>query len=142
MMRPYLLSHHRLAEHLTRAQRAGEVGLDDAMPVGLVHLEGRGLLRRARDRQEDVDLAEGFDALVTQAIERGDVGDVGGDRQRAAAALLNLGGHGLDELHAAAARHDVGARVGQTEGERAADSARTSDNDGRAAGQIKKLHEV
>ncbi len=58
------------------------------------------------------------------------------------AALLNLGGDGLDELHAAAARHDVGARVGQPEGEGAADSARTTDNDGRAAGQIKKLHEV
>ncbi len=94
------------------------------------------------DRQEDVDLAEGLDALVAQALERGDVGDIGGDRQRAAAAVLNLGGDVLDELDAAAGRDHVGARVGQTERERAADPARTTDDDGRTAGQIEQLHEV
>ena len=68
--------------------------------------------------------------------------DVGGNRQRAAAALLDLGGDVFDELHAAAGRDDVGARVGQSERERAADAARTTNDDGRAAGQIKQFHAV
>ena len=55
---------------------------------------------------------------------------------------LDLGGDVSHELDAAAARHDVGAGVGEPERERAADAARAADDDGRAAGQIEQLHEV
>ena len=52
-----------------------------------------------------------------------------------------LGGHVLDELDAAAGRDHVGARVSQPQRQRAADSARTTNDDGRPAGEIEKLHE-
>ena len=81
--------------------------------------------------EKNVDSAEGLDAHVAQALERAHVRDVGGDRQRAAAVRLDLGGDVLHELDAAAGRHHICAGLCQTERQRAADPAGTTNDDGR-----------
>ncbi len=76
-------------------------------------------------------------ARLAQALERREVADVGGDAQRAAPALLDSPATSSTSA-APARRDDVGARIGKTKRERAADAARAADDDGHPAGEIKQ----
>jgi len=81
---PVAARQHGAPEDLTGAQRPGQVGVDDGVPVVLGEVDGRHALGAAGAVDQDVDLAEPAQHLITQAFERRAIGDVGAGAQRAA----------------------------------------------------------
>ena len=124
---------HGAAEDLAGAEGAGEVGLQDVVPLLLGHLEAGHPPRLARAVDEDVDRAEGGDARGQQALERRAVGHVARLPQRAPAARLDLRGHFVDQLPPPPGGDDVRPRLGQAQGQRAADAGSPADDDRRAS---------
>ena len=83
-----------------------------------------------------MDTAELLLTGVEQPLERSGIRGVRGHRERPPPALPHFGGYRLDPVGAAAGDDHIGARVGETEGEHAADAARASYYDGRSAAEI------
>ena len=140
MMRPDPLRHHRRAEHLARAQRAGQVRVDD--PRASRPRPSRASARAwsmPAAHDDDVDAAERRRGTRRAARSSDATSPTSaGIAQRPPAACLDFAGDLLDERRAPPGRDDVGAGVGQTERERAADAARAADDDGDAAGEIEQ----
>ena len=101
-----------------------QVGVEDAVPVGLGLLEQRPRHRHAGVVDDHVgDAALGLD-LVEAGLDAGQVGDVEAQRPGAAAGRLDLGDR-VGELVDAARRDDHRrARLGQRAGEMLAEAAR------------------
>src|ERR1700679_3296412 len=85
---------HWLAEDLAGAQRAGEVGVDNRVPILLGYIYRWRALDAACAVDENVDFTEGCKSGVAESDERGAVGDVGFDAEGFAPEGFN-GGSGL-----------------------------------------------
>ena len=142
MMRPDRLRHHLASEHLATAQRAGEVGVDDPLPVVIGHLERRHALGDARGAHQDVDAAERLEHRVAHALERG--------RRRSTSAGSRSVRRPRASISAATASTSAARRPTLTtsapasarpSASVAADAAGAADDDGRAAGEIEQRHQ-
>src|SRR5579859_618380 len=81
------VAHHSGGDNLARAEGAGEVGFEDAMPIFFGALESGHPLRRPSGIDEDVYLAEGRERLIVEGLKRAAVEDIGGSFEGAPSAL-------------------------------------------------------
>ena len=119
---------HVLAEDLAGAQRAGEIGIEDAGP--LFFREGERW--RAPDSSgavdEDINLAEAAEGGGEQFFERSAVANIGGHANSLTAAGLDEVGGFFHLGLTACGGDDVGAGVGEPKTECAADTGGSSSN--------------
>ena len=133
---------HRRIGRLAADEGAGEVGLEDHVPL----LE-RVLLRLLADVgagvvDQDVEPAELLDALLHQRLAGVRAGDVDRDRERLGAEALELADRGLALVLVAAGDHH--GRAGRREAARHAepDAAIAAGDDRDPARQIEQFHPV
>jgi len=119
MIRPWPLREHRPAEHLTAAQRAGQVGVEDAVPLGLADVERRpragvrpAQLTRMSTRPNPASTA----SRSASSDARSATSDWTRSVRRPA--RLDLGGGGREVVRAARRGDHVGAGLGQAERDR------------------------
>src|SRR5712692_7789015 len=98
------------AKDLTRAQRAGHVGIEDVVPLFVSHIEGGRALRLPRAVDEDVHFAKCLDAFVQRLLQRFSVADVGNYFQGATAKRSDLARSFRDLLFPSGSRDDISAR--------------------------------
>jgi hypothetical protein len=118
------------------------------MPVRLVsriwlqslfgHLDRRHALGRAGGGDDDVDLLKRGQARVAQRAQRREVADVGRMTQRPPAARLDFSRHAVDDVAPPAGHDDVGAGVGQPQGERVPDAGRAANDHRRPSREIEE----
>src|SRR5271165_2268877 len=127
---------HVLAEDLAGAQGSGEIGIEDAQPF----VFGEGERGRALDLSgtvdQDVGLAKVSEGLVEEILERGAVGDIGGNAESATAFCFDFDCGAFYLLGAAGGGYDVGSGFGEPERDGATDAGCASDHDGNFAFKI------
>src|ERR1051325_6302653 len=117
------------SKNLRRAQRAGEIRVDNVVPVSLGKVECRRALRAARRVHEYVDFAKRADHFIEDVLQRRAIGNVRRQAQRAAPALFDLRGGRFDHVHATRRRHHVRARFRHSFGDGQPDAGRAADDD-------------
>jgi hypothetical protein len=136
-----LLVDERLPEDLAAEDDGLVVRVEDALHLLVADVEeGRGRVRAGaveRDRQ----LAELLHGLGRDALDLGLLRDVGRDEDRLAAGVLDGGQPPLGLRGVAPDDRDLGARLGERLGHRAAQLARAAGDDGDFALQRKLLLE-
>ena len=106
-----------------QAEDAGEIDLEDVVPVVVAMRGGRLTADQPGVVDQDVDPAERRERLGHQAVGRRAIGEVGGEGDRAAAgALGNRVGGGRGRPFARV-QHDLGARAGERDRHAGAESA-------------------
>ena len=73
---------HVPPEDLCRAQRAGQIGFEDGVPVFLSEVEGWPALRTTRAIDQDVNFTESFDSFGENLVKAGAILDIGRTPQR------------------------------------------------------------
>ena len=128
-----------LAEDLAGAQRAGEVGVEDAGPLlfGESSVGVRLMMPAQLTRMST--LPKAVEGCGKQRFERGAVADVRGQAQGLAAAGFDFGGGFVHLLLAARGGDHVGAGFGEAEAEGAADPGGASGNDRNFAFKAEKI---
>jgi hypothetical protein len=126
------------AEDAARAQHSGEVGVEDGIPFVVAHVERRATDGAAGGVDENIDLAERLDDDVGKRLQRRRIRHVGRRSERASSARFYLSGGARGKLRSAAGRDDVGAGVGESERDCAADARRRANDDGGAVGEIEE----
>src|SRR6266481_4675047 len=124
------LGHHLLARPLAAEEDAVDVDLDHRVPAVDADVLGLGAERRARVVDHDVDPTHLLRGALDQRLDRVLLAHVHRLAEGAAAELGDLGHHGLEVLLLAAADHDIGARLGELDGDGAADADAASRDDG------------
>jgi hypothetical protein len=129
----------RLVESLAGAQRTGEIGVYDAVPLVFGKIFGRRAFDAARYVQQHIDSAEGGHHGVSERIYGGAVGDVGCMHQRVAALRLNQRGDFFDMGLSAPRRNDIRAGLRQAKSHALANPGSSPHYDGDAAGEVGKV---
>src|SRR3990172_194156 len=139
------LLSHELGGGIDGVEVALEMDVDDRIPLLLAHVEDHAVAQDAGDVDEDVNAAEGVDALpdnVLAALSRGDAVVVG---DRVAAGLLDLVRYllrgavvvpGAIDADPRVVDDHVGALLREKDGDGAADAAARAGDDGVAAFEI------
>ena len=115
---------------------AGQVGIEDRVPVLLRDVLGLLAERPPGGVDEDVDPSERLDDRVAQPVDARPAGDVHLVPQRPPPERLDRRAHFLGQLLAPAGRDDVRAALGQRDRDRLAEPGRPADHDGDPAGQV------
>ena len=88
------------APNTCNVQRRGQVGVDNQLPRRVVHVDGGDSLGHAGGIDDDVDGPELLGAFVAESRQRGAIGGVGVEAQRAPSHRLDFGGGRVDEIGA------------------------------------------
>ena len=127
---------HVGAEDLAGAKRAGQVGVEDALPLGVVDLERGAPLGPSGAVDQDVDLAEGLDGGLAERLQGGAVGDVAGEPQGVLAPSLDREGRGLDLRLPSRAGGDVGSCFHQAVDQGTSDAGGAAEYDRGASREV------
>jgi hypothetical protein len=130
---------HWLGEYLIRANGAGEVGIDDALPVLVGHLDRRDSLVDPGAIDHHVDLPERFQDGVGCRGQRPAIEDIGFDSQCASPLRLYLSSDLFNERRPTGRGHDMRSRIRQTKRQHPSDSARSANHDRDASIQTEKV---
>src|SRR5271165_5732706 len=114
---------HMPAEDLRRAQRSGEVGFEDSIPVCFREVECRTSLGATGAVDEDVHFAERFDRFGENVFKAAATLHIRGAAQRAAAQRLDFRHRLRHQIAASGCWDDVGSRLGETYRERVSNTA-------------------
>src|ERR1700690_1306778 len=129
---------HVPAEHLTAAQRAGQIRLENGRPLALAEVERWGAFYLPGAVHQDVDLPERRHDGREQAFEGGPVGHVGRDAERPATEAFQLVCGLLDGLEGPPGRDDICTGFGQGQAESAPKPGGSPEDDGHATVKIEK----
>jgi len=112
-----------------RAQSAGEIRFENAVPLGVGNIHGGCALGAAGGVDQNLHAAEFLARRVQQVFDRGFVGDITGNFERAPADSANFFCGGTNEIDAAAGGNDVRASLCKSFGDFEPDAACTADNE-------------
>ena len=117
-----------VAENLAGMQHAGEVGLQNFIPLGFGNFKARGALCPSRRIDQNVNLSKLAHTSVAKLFERLAIGYVGSSSQAAPAALLDFRACTLHLLAPPGGWHHISAGFGQANRECTPDPSSATDH--------------
>ena len=131
------LLHHRTVGRLADVEGAGQVGVDDRLPVLGRHPNHEPVLRDARVDHERIDASPAGQHRLDGSVGVVGAGCVGAQRERLGAARRDLGDERLGGLSGGAVRErHVRARLREHRDDGAADAACAAGDKGGGAGEV------